>query len=51
MPREGACEKIVKTQPHPLVPADAGTHMWTAPGLQELGSVRIGSLAIICPAC
>jgi hypothetical protein len=36
---------------YPLVPADAGTHMWTAPGLQELGSVRIGSLAIICPVC
>jgi hypothetical protein len=25
------------------------THMWTAPHLQELGSVRTGSLAIICP--
>ena len=31
--------------------ARPGTHMWTAPGLQELFSVRIGSLAIICPAC
>jgi acyl-CoA thioesterase I len=29
----------------------AGTHMWTAPGLQEVNRMRIGSLAIICPAC
>src|SRR2546428_3598345 len=36
----------------PVVPAKAGTHMWTAPRLQELLQARaIGSLAIICPAC
>jgi hypothetical protein len=34
-----------------VVPANAGTHMWTAPGLQEVVSVCIEAIAIICPVC
>ncbi|OIQ76491.1 hypothetical protein GALL_418280 [mine drainage metagenome] len=34
-----------------VVPANAGTHMWTAPVPQESFDGLIGSLASICPAC
>jgi hypothetical protein len=34
-----------------VVPANAGTHMWTAPVPQEFFEGLIGSLASICPAC
>src|ERR1700738_4274820 len=34
-----------------VVPANAGTHMWTAPVPQEFFDGLIGSLASICPAC
>jgi len=33
------------------VSPSAGTHMWTAPCLQEVWRWCIGSLAIICPVC
>ena len=32
-------------------PTRAGTHMWTAPGLQERQQRADRSLAIICPVC
>jgi hypothetical protein len=45
-------ELAVGIATHPaVVPAKAGTHMWTAPRWQEVVQQRIGSLAIICPVC
>ena len=34
-----------------VVPAKAGTHMWTAPVPQDFFEGLIGSLASICAAC